>query len=385
MQHSPLSASDTNRLFNCPGGVQATRDIQTPDSEFSAEGTLLHEIVERAVKEGRTVSDADFYGANGCLVDESELHDLKTTCQMFVDAVGEVRQNNQIVQEWVEERFIHPDLTDFGGTADYAAISFAPDGRVVCHIVDFKAGVGIAVYAPGNKQLLSYCALVASAFPLPIDEFRLTVVQPRNRDVDSIQKWACFAPRVKEHLNMVYQRSKENWFSAGPHCRFCPAAANCNILQDVVRDIKSVEDQEPTDERVAQWTEIHEMATVVRNTLTAIEEKLVKAAQNGVDLPGSKVVARKSHRKWTQPDTEILRLLADRGLFIDQAAETKLRTPASLEKFLKGSEKHDPDDFKELFSEHVDTKITGYKVVDAEAKGAPVDFHEFDPVVEELI
>jgi hypothetical protein len=91
-------------------------------------------------------------------------------------------------------------------------------------------------------------------------------------------------------------------------------------------------------DRVEEWAkEIRSMAQ--------------QALENGIVIPGFKLVPKRPTRQWVN-DEGALEALKEMGLELDELTETKLRSPAQLEKVLK---KHKLD----LPKDHVVAVSTG--------------------------
>ncbi len=54
-------------------------------------------------------------------------------------------------------------IPDLGGTSDHFML-YVDGGKVVCHIFDYKHGIGVPVDVTENKQVLSYAVIIASHY-----------------------------------------------------------------------------------------------------------------------------------------------------------------------------------------------------------------------------
>jgi hypothetical protein len=369
--HYPYAPSSTKRWKECPGSVPASKNVpEAPESEYAAEGTMCHSAGEKAIRNGHPVLLEDV-GGNV---------ELRDQIQIYVEEVNFFRRQHQIIHEWVETQFVHAQLLDFGGTADYAAV-YIKDNRICLRLIDLKAGAGVAVHAKHNEQLLSYGAIISSNFYLPIEEYHFTIVQPRNHSVDPVQHWDQVpASVVEDHLLSVHKAMNSSHFKAGPHCRWCPVIPYCEPLRAYQIQIARMqfEDGDITQTKVNQWLEAIQMSTVFGEVKERAEEMLIKAVKQGFDIPNHKVVASHGHRKWKLPEKEMLRVLADHGIIFEQATSTEIKTPSQLEKVAGLDSKM----LEAVLSEHTAKELKGYRVVDADDRGRPVSFgQEFDEVV----
>jgi len=359
--HLPYSASATDRWLACPASVEAARDIPPPPTEaaYTTEGTDAHAVAE-ALLQGQTpqsgVSDEAFDAA-----------------MEYANFVGGIRRTQEVQWEAVETLAAHADYPDFGGSPDYACL-YQEGGKWVLHIVDFKAGVGLAVDVDDNSQLLSYSAVLNSFLPVVISVFRMTVIQPRSYNSDAIKTTEVFRESIDAHMFKVEEAFTQTHFQAGPHCRFYPVATRCETLLGYVEVIPTLDGKIPAEEDRDTWLFIHSLATTIRAVLDQIQDQLIDLAKQGQELPGYKVVESRSHRHWSAPEKEIISALRKLGIKkSDVFSEPKLLTPAQIEKL------GDKKQIKAAITPLISQTVTSLRVVPNDASGAPVSFgDEFD-------
>ena len=153
--HSRLSPSGAHRWMLCPASVpfQKKLGIISQSSEYAAEGTAVHEIIERCLKDG--AEPIDFIGKT-LSVDKFE----KTITEKMADnaavMVNFCRMKKSDNSDLYSE--IYLDLSDMfidgldGGTADCVIISHDKKSAV---IADYKNGT-VKVDVTYNQQLLIY-------------------------------------------------------------------------------------------------------------------------------------------------------------------------------------------------------------------------------------
>lgn len=339
-KHYPLSPSASKRWINCPASLNAPNT----SSSYAEEGTAAHDVAEVALRTGRLITP--------------DL-EVRNAVQVYYDYVRDLRRDKQPYFELIEDTREHATDPDLGGTADYLAI-YEEDGKTVLHFVDYKHGAGVAVIAEENYQLLTYAVIYESWFGVEIDVYRMTIVQPRNIEVDPVQTWDCAPERVREHGKLIAKAKTQSHFKAGDHCRFCSLASTCQTLQD---EMLVVARQQFDQAEVEDLLRLHSMADSIRAALNSLEETLVEKARAGVELPGYKVVESLGHRKWSAPEAKILSKLRRLGVKKKDAVITKLKSPAALEKLL------DKDQRKKAFVGLITRDSVGFRIVEDSARG----------------
>lgn len=360
--HLPYSASATDRWLACPASVNAARDLppQLTEEAYTTEGTDAHAAAESLLR-----------GQPMPLAGMSE--EVIEAAMDYVNHVVGIRHTRGVEWEAIEELVAHADFPDFGGSPDYACL-YQEAGKWVLHIVDFKAGVGLAVDVDDNSQLLSYSAVLESLLPVTISLFRMTVIQPRSYNSEATKTTEVFRENIDDHMRKVEAAFEQTHFHAGPHCRFCPVASRCETLINHIETIPLIEGVVPTEETMDKWLLLHSLATTIRNVLDQVQLQLIDLAKNGHELPGYKVVESRSHRHWSVPEKEIISALRKLGIKkADVFSEPKLLSPAQVEKL------GDKKIIKSAITPLVSQTTTSLRVVSNDASGTPVTFgDEFD-------
>lgn len=359
--HLPYSASATDRWIACPASVKASLSIpqqvvQAVEEDYTNEGTRAHEIAETLLR--------------GHELDTKPDEELLDIAMLYVGFVEDLRKNNAVVWEAVETLVAHEDYPDFGGSPDYACL-YQEDGKFVLHVVDFKAGVGLAVDVEDNSQLLSYSAVLNTTLPVTINLFRMTVIQPRSYNSDQVKTTEVYRESIDAHMFRVEEAMKQDHFKTGQHCRFCPVASRCEALLTVIESLPQLEGAVPDHEVKDRWLAIHDLATTIRNVLDQIQAELVNLARTGEELPGHKIVESRSHRHWSADEKEIISALRKLGIKkSDVYSEPKLLSPAQIEKL------GDKKAIKAAITPLVSQTVSALRVVPVDAGGAPVTFGE---------
>lgn len=168
-------------------------------------------------------------------------------------------------------------------------------------------------------------------------EIRVGIVQPR-RGNPSIQ-WAepmTLADLVSWGDALAYAMKMTDAPDAplvpGDHCRWCPARTRCPAQAQLLRDSFSqatapdqLSDQELGD-RLAE-------AAHLKSYFAALEAAVFARLQSGRNIPGWKLVRKKTVRQWN-PEAEH-NLVAALG---EKAYQKKLLSPAAVEKLPGGKQ-----------------------------------------------
>lgn len=336
VKHALLGASSAARWIACPPSARATENLPDEESEYAAEGTRAHEVCEVALRrnlknweQGQALMEVIPGGALG--KDEKSSEIIRAANQyidfiheqwaLFPHKPGVFIEQEVDVSRWVPEGF---------GTCDCLMI-----GDGILHIVDFKYGKGVPVSPVRNPQLMYYALGAYALFDgiEEIDTVRMSIVQPRIQEEP--ETWelslADLLTWAREVLTPAAQMAwkGEGEFCPGPHCKdhFCKAYPNCRAWQDKYGPLAGFEPlPQPatlTDEELGDWLrKVQGLAQYARD----LEDYARTALLEGRSLPGWKLVAGRSTRKWVDQDAAFKQMEAD-GI---NEAMLHTRTPISL-------------------------------------------------------
>jgi hypothetical protein len=350
--HSPLGMSVLERRFCCPGSLRLERDRPGTETEYSRRGTELHGVAARALTEGLEASDA--------LPDDLDGQDILApwlaTVRRAQDALG-----GEVL---IEHRFSLADLHElYWGTAD--AVIVAPPNLWVG---DLKTGGGHPVPVRRedgrpNFQLAGYALGVVQSLPpgTVISHIMLCVVQPRRNSVQltemSIDEVMDLAGDLVEIANKALAQDAP--LVPGEHCAFCRGAVVCPALQERALAVAASEfdDERPIEERrprppadltPEQLALVLDAAHLVKLWIAAVEVHALGEAKRGTAIPGWKLAAKRSTRKWVSEDeaSAALTFLLEENRF----APPELLSPAQAEKALKRAKLSKPNNWDALIT-----------------------------------
>lgn len=314
--HSEIGASGMSRWAKCPGSVRLSRGMPNITSDEAEDGTYAHSVAEEIL--------------NNKLID-CEDPEIIDNVMVYVEHARELQKGCS--SYGVEEKFdlssIYPGLF---GTADFWAFN-ASTG--VLDVVDYKHGQGISVEVENNPQLQYYALGALLKLKLKPTQIRMTIVQPRAWHPDGpIRSWTIPVTQLIDFtadlIDYAEETQKEDAaIVPGDHCRFCAAAALCPTLTELSVTNTQVEigpKYEP-----AVLGEMLSKVPAIKAWIKNLESFAFHEANKGREIPGFKLVPKKTHRKWKDIEDLDTKLLLECGLSYEDVWNKKMRTPAQVE------------------------------------------------------
>ena len=337
--HAILGASSAKRWLSCPGSVRMGKNA--PDkrtSKHASQGTSAHELAELCLETGKDAKD--FKGkkieADGLtfIVDD----DMISAVQIYVDHVREIAGKNKIE---VEVRFdlswLHPNMF---GTNDACVSEEFGD----LHVFDYKHGAGVPVDVVNNPQLLYYA--IGRAYDAKREEWgdyenvHLHVIQPRCPHEDGpVRTWTVPMSYLKEFADVlkrgaVATEAPDAPLKGGDHCRWCPASGFCPELARKTQEVARSEFGQPLPEveklTPEQISKIVEHESMIKAFLDEVKENALHLRLQGEELPGLKLVRKRSSREWR--DEEFVKRSLGQTFPMEKVYNMKLKTVSQMEK-----------------------------------------------------
>lgn len=339
--HSFCSPSQLPRILLCPGSLaESTRAPIQESSSYAKEGTRKHELTAdlllgkpKSILAGET---------------ESDRQDILYCVDYAKELFDNHRMLSEPVQIWIEKMV---DLSEWGMPDIYGTSDFGLTDRNVnvAHIVDWKFGSGVTVYAQENAQLMAYAA-GAIGFDPVIKEIHIHVVQPAIGHTDV---WVCSFDKLKEWIFLTLEPGLQTAMSAdAPYnpgekqCQFCPAAMTCRYRYQ--QSLETAKQVFATYQKLSTVSK-QELADLIERMqdLQSYCSQIYKFAENelllGREFPGYKLVSGRSIRKWDFSDDDIEAwLLGNSNIKAEKLKTSKIISPAQAEK-LDRHLKKDPD------------------------------------------
>lgn len=357
--HSELSPSTTERWWNCPGSVAASRGLKQTSSAYAQEGTAAHEVLERCLKNKDGLSPFDMIGME---IEGIEVTDEMAESVAFtIDFIrGEQQKGGDMFCE--QEVVVIPNL--ISGTLDVAIIK-AFDRAT---IIDFKYGKGVLVRAENNYQLLTYLVGIAKKYEFDIAE--LIIIQPRVMTEDKVSRWECdrefletYEAELLRHIELT--KEPEALLIPGEWCKFCKAKATCPSLRgELGRALAPVTNRELVFPDVKTLstetiTKILDYRERIEDWLDAVSIHAFGILEAGGLVPGYELGKKRANRRW-KSDEETLKRFADLG---DKLFTVKPVSPAQLEKLVGKERKSEIAELTEIPDNGYTIKKSGGKNV----------------------
>jgi hypothetical protein len=331
--HSHLSASSAERWFNCPGSVALSKQMPPqPSSSFAAEGTLAHSWLEYKLR-------VSLFG-KGEKPEEEMSDDMEEAVDIALDYIIDkfmlADEDNILIEHRFDLSYIFKGMF---GTADFCGLT--PDGKL--YVIDYKHGRGVVVNIEDNKQLHYYAVGAVNHFDVSANtDVCMAIIQPRAMGQNIKEQWKK-AGEVHEWTNELIEAAKladsENApLKEGSHCKWCPALPRCPLVADkFFTEVAKIEANElsvkefPKPEFLTkeELINIIDKKELIESWLDSCYGYLNQAAKNGEEIPGYKLVKKKSYRKWVD-EAQVIKEFEYLGEAI--YAEPKLKSPAQLEK-----------------------------------------------------
>jgi len=341
--HSYIGASSASRWFKCAGSVKMSAGVVSLDTHEAQEGTAAHIVAAGCLN--RSQDAWEWIGQvirvereDGGKDDEFTVdQEMAENLQVYLDAIrGDWDPDADPL--FVEAGFTLDDIDeDAYGTVDAAVV-----GRDLLRVYDLKFGAGIVVEVEGNEQAMYYTVgliswLVKRKMVVP-PEVELVIAQPRIDHPDGfVRRWRISVDNLAAWAHTTLKqmiadtRADDPPLVVGEHCRFCPGKAKCPEIRDVFDDFVEGHPKELAEMDDWELAERMERVPAARKFIGYLEDETFARRKKGKDVPGWKIVPKKSNRVWKEGAEEVLV-----DVLGEEAAYThKLRTPAQVDKLGK--------------------------------------------------
>lgn len=361
--HALLSASSAHRWLACPPSAVAAELYPQQDTVFTREGTLAHEVAEIVAREAQAGRNPtlESYAAWPEGITREMIEHARGYAEYIQEHLTGV--NTLVLQE--QRVDFSPWVPDGFGTCDCILIQ----GDTLT-VIDYKYGEGVAVSAVDNPQMRLYAlgALNDYGFAYDVEKIEMHIYQPRINNISVEQLTLADLMSWGETIKPIAAKAAkgEGKYKPGDHCKFCPHAGRCRMLHETCLQFvrhRGVKIGVPVlaPHEVA---EALEMEPLVALWLKRVKDQAMTSLLNGEQVPGWKVVEGKlGNRKWAD-EVKTFQALEAAGYSREDVTETKLLSPAAMDKAL-GKKKA-----AELLSGHV-TRSPGAPTLARESDTRP--------------
>lgn len=338
--HSKIGASSMDRWAHCPGSVALCETIPAKaSSSYAAEGTKAHELAE-AILQRELMGKSTKAGLELIATAPDEMRDA---VQIYVDWVLE----HPATAKHIEHRFDLSSLyAGLFGTADF--VGFDPTTSKLT-IADYKHGAGVMVSPERNSQMMYYALGALMTLGYKADTVEIVVVQPRCTFAGDpgqlIRSWSLPAFELLDFAADLIEAAKATEspnapLVSGNHCRFCPASGVCPKLESQALEAAKTEFSKEnkivpySPERLAQ---VLALLPEIEAWAKSVREFAYSEAVAGRVPAGFKLVDKRATRQWVA-ETDAKEALLMLGFEEGDILETpSLKSPAQIEKIIKGS------------------------------------------------
>lgn len=348
--HSKVGPSAGTRWMNCPGSVNATKDMKDVSSQFAIEGTAAHTVTEWAREEGNR--GEHYLGRMVPVWVNANRTDMIECDQEMVDAVNVfLDYTEQFHGEIFVEEMVHYERWVPGGfgTSDDMRVT-----ETTCVITDFKYGKGIQVYAEDNTQMkfyaLGFWHDYGWMYP-DLSKFQLNICQPRLEHIDEwtitvadLLIWAEEKVRPAGKLAL----GENAPFKAGDHCQWCLKKRNCSVrdkmvFEDILDDFENLDAglevtvTDTNDLTLEQVALRLPLISMIKKYCTDLEIRALSEVGKGNVISNPitgdyKIVEGRGSRRWiNNEELTIETLRKTHKLKVGEIFNSKLKSPPQIE------------------------------------------------------
>ena len=356
--HLKYGGSTMARTVNCHAWTRLSERIQKSAVNGAANrGSFLHDIAETCILSG-TVQPQEFVGHYSekweYLITQDDTDEVAVALNAASKLFTEYHIDDFITEEFVQIN----DL--IGGSADVIAW-----GDTHAIILDWKFGFNeVSPIQSWQGATYALSALYSDTIGDKLEGKNIffAIIQPKVSDTAQVYEYAArelddMEDRIIEAVNIHENGGGEA--TPGEWCQFCPAGPVCpsKIMQaqaavrlpkDVSMDLETAL---ALAEQLERW---------VREVKKCAHEML----EQGAEIPGWKLVAKRAMRAWADEEQTLARLKAMRKVKLEDYCDIKLKSAPQIEKLCKTKK----IDFQKEFSDLVESKSSGTTLAPADDK-----------------
>ena len=347
-KHSKYSPSKLTRIITCPGSVTYTKDTLETTSTYAQEGTAAHAMVEECLTLNESIL-SDLTKKKFKLEESYEV-----AVQEVLDWVEMLRIKHaasQDMYELVEQKVSLKtygartgcgELEEVAGTLDYCMV--VPEEHLV-YIVDWKFGAGIEVF-PDTEQLRAYAlGKLAGLTHQNITKVILVIGQPRfyggeffkTHETTPTDLFDWMSDELIPALNNA--KSKHPIFNPTKKaCQWCAKKATCKYRKsqamEAAANVFKIHAKIPDNTDEEELAEFLYQIPDLKKYISDIELYAHNILKAGKSIPGFKLVAGRSIRRWVDEKAVKQFYLNLDEYELDDLTIIKLKSPTQLEKLV---------------------------------------------------
>lgn len=363
--HYKYGGSTAARTLQCPAWheLAANKPKDHSANDHADRGTLLHDAIEVMLQDDDVQPD-DFLGKklNNYTLNEDDIDQLDMALEAYLDVAEKYDFTLELIEAEVKAG------EDIGGTSDIIA---ANDDTVF--IIDHKFGFN-PVNPEENSQGLFYamCAREDDRYAKLFEgrtKLIIGINQPANADKgeDILPIWETDIQRLNEFTEQYFKALDSQDIDApasGSACTYCPNITTCPVKTGQARAALMLD---PNSTDAKELAEAMAMVSDLEAWVREVKKQAHEQAELGLRIDGFKLVAKRATRKWTDEEAVGALIRKNKKIKVDEAYDTKLKSPAALEKVLK---KKDID--IEKYVDYIEAVSTGTTLAPNSDKRAEV-------------
>lgn len=315
--HAVLSASGAHRWLECTPSARLETKFPNKSSAYAEEGTVAHELAEVCALQATNQISTTTYNERLFEIKKSMWYneEMLECCSAYADLIKskwkELRQRHGGAEVLIEAKIDFDKWVPMGfGTADCIILA---DSQM--EVIDFKYGKGKRVEAFENPQMRLYTLGAYNSFGMvyEVEHITMTIFQPRIANgvssdeitINGLLDWA--ESYVKPRAKLAYA-GKGNFNPSEETCRFCKAKATCKARAE--KNLELYDDG--FDARlltVQEAGQLLEKASDIEAWLSDLKEYVQSALFEGAEVPGWKLVAGRSVRRFSDEHAVVEALL----------------------------------------------------------------------------
>lgn len=330
-KHLKYGGSTYKRTKGCPGWrFEADKAPIIPRASADANrGSALHWCMEQidlfdykpehlAQYEGETIAKYEY------TVTAEDVADLQTSADAMLalfDTYNIDEYEVEIFVKFAEDAGGYVDVFAWG--AEFALVG---DWKFGYQYVDAREqglfyGRGAEAMARWRGKLEGRSLVVATVQPAVSSKALVHAYPPE----DMTREFA----KIDEAIDRA--RNGEGNLHAGDHCKYCPAAPYCPEKRGQASRFLALD-----PDHADQLAEAMSMVDDMKEQIKAVEREVFAALENDERVPGWKLVEKQARRHYTD-EAEVTGVLRSSRVPQKLTHDSKLKSPAQLEKVLKGN------------------------------------------------
>jgi hypothetical protein len=297
--------------MNCGPSARLEDDLPESRSEFADEGTFLHSLVEHCLINGEDV--AQVCGVAPWEESKYFTKENQEAAQYCIDYARDAQRTVPGALTFYEQRLDFSHLVAEGfGTSDLILV-----GHRTLHCYDWKFGRGYRVDADGNPQGRLYLSGALNAFEElgPFEEVTFTVVQPKLDHVSTesltVEELIAWGESIKPLAARAFAGDGD--FTPGAWCKFCRAKAQCTARSELLEQAVIAKFPAPDTISIPDLASRLPYLELAEAWIKDVKAHLLKEAAAGVEIPGHKLVAGRTSRRYGD-QSEATKALLSAGL-----------------------------------------------------------------------